>query len=266
MKLIDNWQQAFKFKSVQIGAISAFFYAIILFSDQFLNVWNVIPQDIKNMIPNEWQSIVGCIVGVAMVLARLKKQPELHQNKILGFAALPQNAIGFDQAFERLIGHEGGYSNDPDDPGNWTGGKIKVGTLKGTKYGIAANTYPNLDIKNLTLEQAKAIYKKDWWEKLGADGLHSAIVFQLWDFAINAGKDRAIKELQQAIGFTGSQVDGKLGPATKAKVNEFDLNDVLLTLTAERLKFYASLPTWPKYGKGWVVRVADNLIYAAKDN
>ncbi len=78
MKLIDNWKQAWKLKSVQVGAISAFFYALILFADQFLNVWNVIPQDMKNMIPEQWKEIVGCFVGVAMVLARLKKQPELH--------------------------------------------------------------------------------------------------------------------------------------------------------------------------------------------
>ncbi|MCH4247579.1 MAG: secretion activator protein [Acinetobacter populi] len=172
----------------------------------------------------------------------------------------------FDQAFERLIGHEGGYSTDHNDPGNWTGGKVGSGTLKGTKYGIAANTYPNLDIKNLTLAQAKQIYKTDWWDKLGADGIHSAIVFQLWDFAINAGRDRAIKELQQAVGFTGSNVDGKLGPMTKTKVNEFDVNDVILTLMAERLKFYTSLSTFGTYGKGWVNRCADNLKYAAKDN
>uniref|UniRef100_UPI00300981B3 glycosyl hydrolase 108 family protein n=1 Tax=Acinetobacter higginsii TaxID=70347 RepID=UPI00300981B3 len=104
--------------------------------------------------------------------------------------------MNFDKAFDRLIGHEAGYSIDKRDPGNWTGGKIGIGVLKGTKYGIAANTYPNLDIKNLTLDQAKQIYKKDWWDKLGADSLHSAIVFQLWDFAVNAGKSRAIKELQ----------------------------------------------------------------------
>jgi hypothetical protein len=100
-------------------------------------------------------------VGVAMVLARLKKQPEIHPvPKLLGFAALPVNSISFDQAFHRLIGHEGGYSDDRRDPGNWTKGKIGAGILKGTKYGLAANTYPNLDIKNLTLAQAKEIYKK----------------------------------------------------------------------------------------------------------
>ena len=77
MKLIDNWKQAWKLKSVQVGAISAFFYALILFSEQFLGLWNIIPQDLKNLIPEQWQEYVGVFVGVAMVLARLKKQPEL---------------------------------------------------------------------------------------------------------------------------------------------------------------------------------------------
>lgn len=78
MKLIDNWKQSYKLKSVQIGALSAFFYALILFSEQFLNVWNVIPQELKNKIPENIGEWIGCFVGVAVVLARLKKQPELH--------------------------------------------------------------------------------------------------------------------------------------------------------------------------------------------
>ncbi|MFV5504043.1 N-acetylmuramoyl-L-alanine amidase [Acinetobacter sp. 226] len=78
MKLIDNWKQALKLKSVQVGALSAFFYALILFSEQFLSVWEVIPQELKNKIPENVAEWVGIFVGVAMVLARLKKQPELH--------------------------------------------------------------------------------------------------------------------------------------------------------------------------------------------
>ncbi len=169
----------------------------------------------------------------------------------------------FDKAFERLIGHEAGYSNDRRDPGNWTGGIVGKGSLKGTKFGIAANTYPNIDIKNLTIEQAKQIYKRDWWDKLGADSLHPAIVFQLWDFAVNAGKSRAVKELQQVAGVPD---DGVIGPKTIAAVKAMDVNDVLLRLTAERLKFYTSLSTWATHGKGWTNRVAENLIYAAQDN
>lgn len=79
MKLIENWQQAWKLKSVQVGAASAFFYALILLSEQFLGVWNVIPQELKNKIPENVAEWVGIFVGVAMVLARLKKQPELHK-------------------------------------------------------------------------------------------------------------------------------------------------------------------------------------------
>jgi N-acetylmuramoyl-L-alanine amidase len=79
MKLIDNWKEAWKLKSVQVGAISAFFYVLILFSEQFIQVWNIIPQDLKNKIPENIAEWVGCFVGVAMVLARLKKQPELHE-------------------------------------------------------------------------------------------------------------------------------------------------------------------------------------------
>lgn len=171
--------------------------------------------------------------------------------------------MNFEKAFERLIGHEGGYSTDRNDPGNWTGGKVGKGIFKGTKYGIAANTYPNLDIKNLTIEQAKAIYKKDWWDKLGADQLHPAIVFQLWDFAVNAGKSRAVKELQQAVAVPD---DGIIGPKTIAAVKAKEVNDVLLLLASERLSFYTSLKIWPTYGKGWANRVADNLKYAAQDN
>ncbi|QGM27274.1 N-acetylmuramoyl-L-alanine amidase [Acinetobacter towneri] len=78
MKLIDNWKQAWKLKSVQVGALSAFFYALILFSEQFLSVWEVVPQELKNKIPENVAEWVGMFVGVAMVLARLKKQPELH--------------------------------------------------------------------------------------------------------------------------------------------------------------------------------------------
>lgn len=82
MKLIEDWKQAWKLKSVQVGALSAIFYALILFADQFVQVWQVIPQDLKNHIPEQWKEYVGCFVGVAMVLARLKKQPEVHEPKL----------------------------------------------------------------------------------------------------------------------------------------------------------------------------------------
>ena len=255
MKFIQ--ESAWQYLSVKLPAWGAFIFGVLpVLIQEGVNTQLIAPQ---------YHAMLLTVVLPALALFGKKKyQPELHpEPTILGFAKLPVDSITFDEAFKRLIGHEGGYSTDRRDPGNWTGGRVGVGTLKGTKFGLAANTYPNLDIKNLTLAQAKAIYKKDWWDKLGADGMHSAIVFQLWDFAINAGKSRAIKELQQAVGVPA---DGIIGPQTLAAVNSHDLNDVILSLTAERLKFYTSLSTFKTYGKGWTNRVADNLKYAAQDN
>lgn len=255
MKFIQ--ESAWQYLSVKLPAWGAFIFGVLpVLIQEGVNTQLIAPQ---------YHAMLLTVVLPALALFGKKKyQPELHpEPTVLGFAYLPVDSITFDEAFKRLIGHEGGYSTDRRDPGNWTGGRVGVGTLKGTKFGLAANTYPNLDIKNLTLAQAKSIYKKDWWDKLGADGMHSAIVFQLWDFAINAGKSRAIKELQQAVGVPA---DGIIGPQTLAAVNSHDLNDVILSLTAERLKFYTSLSTFKTYGKGWTNRVADNLKYAAQDN
>lgn len=171
--------------------------------------------------------------------------------------------MDFEKAFERLIGHEGGFSDDPKDPGNWTGGKVNVGRLVGTKFGIAANTYGHLDIKNLTLDDAKSIYYKDWWLKLSADQIDGAIAYQMWDFAVNAGMGTAKKTLQRAVGVNA---DGIIGPATIKATNSMPVNDVLLRFNAQRLRYYTSLSTWPTYGKGWTNRVAGNLDFAAEDN
>ena len=172
-------------------------------------------------------------------------------------------SLTFDQAFERLIGHEGKFTNDRQDRGNWTTGVIGKGELKGTKYGISAMTYPDLDIKNLTLLQAKQIYKRDWWDKINADQINPALVFQVWDFAINAGMGTAKRKLQLAVGVLD---DGIIGNLTIQAINKAELNDILLKFNAERLKYYTSLSTWPRYGKGWTLRVAGQLNYAAVDN
>lgn len=169
----------------------------------------------------------------------------------------------FNTAFDRLIGHEGGFSDDPKDPGNWTGGRVNVGELKGTKFGIAANTYGDLDIKNLTLEDAKAIYLRDWWLKAGADQLDPAIVYQMWDFSVNAGMESAKRALQRAVGVAD---DGSIGPLTIRAVRAMDKNDVLLRFNAQRLRYYTALSTWATYGKSWTNRVAGNLEFSAEDN
>lgn len=169
--------------------------------------------------------------------------------------------ITFDQAFDRLISHEGGFSLDPRDTGNWTGGRVNVGTLKGTKFGIAASSYPDLDIKNLTLDQAREIYKRDFWDIIG--DANPAIKFQLFDAAVNHGMGNAIRFLQRAIRVAD---DGDFGKVSQAALDAMELNDVLIRFIAYRLKFWASLNAFDTYGRGWTNRGAENLLFAAEDN
>ena len=101
----------------------------------------------------------------------------------------PVSAADFHKVFvNSILPHEGGFTIDRNDPGNWTGGKVGKGKLKGTKYGIAANTYPKLDIKNLTVAQAEAIYKRDYWDAYHFGDLKSLyIADELCDEVVNGG-------------------------------------------------------------------------------
>ncbi|MFH4425265.1 glycosyl hydrolase 108 family protein [Vibrio alginolyticus] len=75
--------------------------------------------------------------------------------------------MGFDKLFDRIMGHEGGLSLNPKDRGNWTSGIVGVGELKGSKYGVSAMSYPDLDIANLTRTECKEIVYRDFYKALG---------------------------------------------------------------------------------------------------
>ena len=101
----------------------------------------------------------------------------------------------------RLVGSEGGYSNrnPKDDPGG------------GTKWGISKRSYPDLDIKNLTVEQAGAIYLHDFIMYFVKANIHESVIFQLLDFAVNSGIAGAVKVIQREFGLKD---DGVIGPKT----------------------------------------------------
>lgn len=164
--------------------------------------------------------------------------------------------MNFDEAFKITVGHEGGFTQNPKDPGNWTGGKVGVGLNKGTKYGIASNTYPNEDIKNLTVDRAKVLYKRDFWDKAKCDLLPNGIRFHVFDVSVNSGVSRGVKTLQQALGVTS---DGIIGNQTISAANKYDPSKLLKDFYEKRIAFYKSLPTFPIFGKGWINRVNNNL-------
>ena len=159
----------------------------------------------------------------------------------------------FTEAFKKTVGLEGGYVNDPDDSGGET------------KYGISKRQYPNLDIKNLIMEHAEAIYKKDYWDKLSLDELrHQAVANELFDTAVNAGVKVAAGFLQKAMNLLVEddylKVDGIIGSVTLDAVNKYCFTKGLLkTLNGLQFMLYhkivESKPKQKKFFRGWLKRV-----------
>lgn len=150
----------------------------------------------------------------------------------------------FDDYFDRLIGHEKGYSNDPKDPGGET------------NFGISKRSYPHLDIKSLTLADAKAIYLKDFWNRGRMSELPPGLAFDVFDTAVNSGIGQSIRFLQRAVGVAD---DGVVGPLTMAAIKRHDTESLQARFNGERLDFMTKLSTWDVHGRGWARRVASNL-------
>lgn len=162
----------------------------------------------------------------------------------------------FEQAFLVVIGHEGSGDNDPNDPGNWTGGRVGAGTLVGTRFGISAAAYPALAIADLTMADAQALYRRDYWERIAGDALPPPLALLVFDAAVNAGVGVAARWLQIAV---DTVVDGVIGPATIAAVTASVTATGGAALCSEfqarRTTFMASLPTWSRFGLGWARRL-----------
>lgn len=162
----------------------------------------------------------------------------------------------FDEAFAFTVGVEGGYSAEPADKGNWANGE-----LRGTKFGISAAAYPTLDIKNLTVAEAKQIYWRDYWSKIQGEALPPVVAFVVFDSAVNSGVARASEWLQRAAGVPA---DGVIGPATIAATARASQRDICVEILAQRLVFLGKLPTWQNFGLGWARRVIKlmGVVYA----
>lgn len=159
----------------------------------------------------------------------------------------------WESAFDLLMQNEGGYVNDPND----AGGK--------TKYGISKASYPNEDIANLTLERAKQIYKRDYWNRCKCDQLPDALSVAVFDFAVNSPAKTAIKKLQKALGVTQ---DGIIGNQTIGAANRLNPRKVLEEYKQIRLKYIDDIikrdKKKEKYRKGWNNRIAKVFDYSER--
>lgn len=156
--------------------------------------------------------------------------------------------MNFDQAFHELLGHEGGYSDHPNDPGGETMWGI-------TKQSAAAAGYTGA-MRDMPVEFAKAVYRRRYWDSVRADELPEGVRYAVFDAAVNSGISQASRWLQRAARVAD---DGVIGPVTLRAVREVAPEVLLRRLLSQRLKFMTDLSTWPSFGRGWARRIASIL-------
>lgn len=149
----------------------------------------------------------------------------------------------FRKAVSIILELEGGLVDDPRDPGGLT------------KFGISLAAYPKLGrqgIMELTLEKARAIYRRDFWDAARCSELPAALRLVVFDAAINQGAKTAIRILQKVLGVT---VDGMIGPQTLGAAGKADCEQLVVDFMAERAERYAGLATFKTFGRGWMRRL-----------
>lgn len=194
-------------------------------------------------------AILAFFVGIVLFLGISYYENNEHNPTVKD--SLTVQETRFDKAFENLIKEEGGYVDHPNDKGGET------------KYGISKRSYPNLDIKNINLDQARAIYKKDFWDIVQGDNLpDDDVACEVLEQAVNMGIKTAVSFLQVvcvAEGNTNLIVDGKMGEKTLKALNCIKPSFILVAIKALAIAHYLKLareePPMKVFLKGWIKRV-----------
>ena len=148
-------------------------------------------------------------------------------------------SVAFEKAVEMVIELEGGYSNDAKDPGGET------------KFGISKRAHPHVDIKNLSLDEAKGIYARDYWHKVHGDKLPWPLSLCVFDAAVNQGPTAAVMLLQKTLAVPQ---DGLIGPET-LKAAAKASKETCSRFMAHRAVRYAGNANFSSYGHGWMARL-----------
>jgi hypothetical protein len=153
----------------------------------------------------------------------------------------------FDACFAMVLEQEGGFVNHADDPGGATSFGITLRTLSVFRDREATVD----DVRNLTREEAREIYRANFWVPMRCADLPAGVDLMVFDFGVNAGPRRALRMLQKVVGVTQ---DGSIGPITLAAVNARRAADIVNDFSRERLDYYRSLENFASFGRGWTNR------------
>jgi uncharacterized protein (TIGR02594 family) len=156
----------------------------------------------------------------------------------------------YDEAISRLLVHEGGYSDHPQDPGGPTNHGITLADYR--RFVRASGTAA--DVRGMNVATAKAIYRSKYWAALSCDSLPAGIDYAIFDYGVNSGIGRAARVLQELCSVAAN---GAIGAATLAAAHARDPKALVAAICDERLAFLQSLSTWPTFGRGWGRRVVE---------
>lgn len=165
----------------------------------------------------------------------------------------------FDTCLKEVLKHEGGYVNHPKDPGGMT----NLGVTKATYEDWVGHPVTEKIMRGLTVDHVKTLYKVKYWDMAKGDELPTGLDLCVFDFAVNAGPNRAARYLQRLV---GAKDDGQIGPKTMsllaAYTKEHGRDRAVLAYQDARRDYYKLLKTFPTFGKGWLRRVREVEIAA----
>lgn len=157
----------------------------------------------------------------------------------------------FAPSLAAVLQHEGGYVNDPQDPGGATNKGVTQHVYDDWRrsQGLAPRS-----VRAIEPAEIQAIYRKRYWDAIRGDDLPAGVDYCTFDFAVNSGVNRAARYLQKAVGVLD---DGKIGPMTLAAVKAQPADCLINAICTARMVFLEQLSTFGRFGRGWTRRVAD---------
>ena len=156
----------------------------------------------------------------------------------------------WDDSFAAVLKHEGGYVNNPRDPG----GRTNLGVTQRAWEAYLNRDVTETEMRALTPDIVKPFYKAMYWDKIKGDQLPAGVDYATYDLAVNSGARRAAKYLQEIAGVFA---DGIIGPKSIDAIEALDPEQTVEVLCDMRLNFLKRLTTFDTFGKGWSARVAE---------
>ena len=163
----------------------------------------------------------------------------------------------FKQALEYLVKSEGGYVDNPKDPG----GRTNLGVTQKVWESWVGRESNEKEMRALTKADVELLYKRKYWDACRCDDLPTGLDYLVFDFAVNAGVGRSAKTLQSCVGVS---VDGQIGNQTIEAIKKIAPSDLIERFSEAKINFYKSLVTFPTFGKGWLNRVEEVKTTALK--